>query len=120
MLAAQTTLAAPLIGIVYGSDFVPAVPALRLLAWIFIPFTANTFFSLFNLASHKEKLVMSVQLAGLVALVGLNSWWIPKWGLTGACLAAIVAESVQAVSYLASTLGLPQQARRLISAMIRS
>jgi O-antigen/teichoic acid export membrane protein len=113
-------LAAPLTGWLYGGDFAPAVPALKLLAWILIPFTVNTFYSLFNLANHKEKLVMRVQLAGLVALVVLNSWWIPMWGLSGACLASIVAESAQAGLYLTSTVDLSRQARRLISAVIRS
>jgi O-antigen/teichoic acid export membrane protein len=57
-------LAAPLTDLLYGSDFAPSVPALRLLAWILIPFTVNTFYSLYSLANHKEKLVMRVQLAG--------------------------------------------------------
>jgi O-antigen/teichoic acid export membrane protein len=113
-------LAAPLTGFLYGRDFAQAVPALKLLAWILIPFTVNTFFSLYNLANHKEKQVMAVQLVGLAVLIGLNAWWIPKWALTGACLAAIVAEGLQAVIYLTSTLHLPQQARRLIGALIRS
>ena len=118
--AAMFFLAAPLTGFLYGSDFAQAVPALKLLAWILIPFTVNTFFSLYNLANHKEKKVMGVQLMGLAVLIGLNAWWIPKWALTGACLAVIVAEGTQAVIYLASTLHLPQQARRLIGALIRS
>jgi len=113
-------LAAPLTGFLYGGDFAPSGPALKLLAWVLIPFTVNTFYSLYNLANHKEKLVMGVQLAGLVALVSLNAWWIPKWGLSGACLAAILAESAQAAIYLVSTVDLHQQARRLISAVIRS
>jgi O-antigen/teichoic acid export membrane protein len=112
-------LAAPLTGFLYGSQYAPSVPALKLLAWILIPFTVNTFYSLFYLANHKEKLVMYVQLAGLVALVVLNAWWIPKWGLSGACLVAILAESAESVIYLASTVNLRQQARRLISAVIR-
>jgi O-antigen/teichoic acid export membrane protein len=85
-----------------------------------IPFTVNTFYSLYGLANHKEKRVMYVQLVGLVTLVALNSWWIPKWSLGGACLAAILAESAQAAIYLTATVNLHQQARRLISAVIRS
>ncbi len=112
-------LAAPLTGFLYGREFAPSAQALRLLAWILIPFTVNTFYSLFSLANHKEKLVMYVQLAGLVVLVGLNAWWIPEWGLSGACLAAILAESAQAAIYLTSTVDLTQQARRLISAVMR-
>jgi O-antigen/teichoic acid export membrane protein len=113
-------LAAPLTGFLYGSDFGPSVPALQLLAWVLIPFTVNTFYSLYGLANHKEKRVMYVQLVGLVTLVALNSWWIPKWSLGGACLAAILAESAQAAIYLTATVNLHQQARRLISAVIRS
>ncbi len=96
-------LAGPITRILYGPEYAPAAESLRLLGLILIPFTVNTFFSLSILANHKEQTVMVVQLVGLVALVGLNAWWIPRWGVNGASPAYIMAETLQALLYLASS-----------------
>ena len=63
------------------AEYAPAVGGLRILAWIMIPFTINTFSSLSSLAHHEEQVVLRVQSAGLAALIGLNAWWIPRWGI---------------------------------------
>lgn len=93
--------ARPLVQILYGKEYFPAILEGKILAWILIPFTANTFLSLSILANRKEQTVLRVQMAGLVVLVGLNAWWIQKWGIDGACLAMIAAETIQVVLYLA-------------------
>ncbi len=92
--------AGPLTRFLYGPEYAPAAVGLRVLGLILIPFTANTFFSLAIFADHKEQTVMRVQLAGLVTLVGLNAWLIPRWGVSGACLAFVLAETVQVLLYL--------------------
>lgn len=92
--------ARPLVQILYGPEYFPAILEGKILAWILIPFTANTFLSLSILASQKEHTVLRVQMVGLVALIGLNAWWIPKWGIDGACLAMLAAEISQAVLYM--------------------
>ena len=92
--------AGPLTRFLYGPEYAPAAAGLRVLGLILIPFTANTFFSLAIFADHKEQTVMRVQLAGLVTLVGLNAWWIPRWGVAGACLAFVLAETAQVLLYL--------------------
>jgi O-antigen/teichoic acid export membrane protein len=92
--------ARPLVQILYGPEYIPAVMEGKILAWILIPFTANTFLSLSILANRKEQTVMRVQVAGLIVLIGLNALWIPKWGINGACLAMIAAEIFQVVLYL--------------------
>lgn len=93
-------MAAPLVGLLYGAEFLPSIPAVKILAWMLIPFTVNTFLSLALLAARKERKVMGVQLIGLITLFLLNVWWIPQWGLIGACLACVLAESIQAAGYL--------------------
>jgi O-antigen/teichoic acid export membrane protein len=92
--------AGPIILRLYGPEYAPAVEGLRLLSFILIPFTANTFFSLAIFANRKEQTVMRVQLAGLATLIALNAWWIPRWGVAGACLAFVLAETLQALLYL--------------------
>jgi O-antigen/teichoic acid export membrane protein len=92
-------LAAPVTLLLYGEEYAPAIQALRILAWILVPFTANTFLSLSFLAARRERTVMRVQLIGLGTLAVLNAWWIAQWGLVGACLASVAAESVQSAAY---------------------
>ena len=93
-------LAEPLARNLFGAQFAPSVQAIKILAWVLIPFTINTFFSLVLLAARKERTIVQVQLLGLATLAALNVWWIPQWGLAGACLACLLAESVQAAAYL--------------------
>jgi len=93
-------LAEPLTRLLYGAAYAPAVPALRILAWMLVPFTVNNFMSLAYLAARREAAILRVQLLGLMALAGLSLACIPAWGVNGACLALLVAESVQAAAYL--------------------
>ncbi len=93
-------LAGPISRGLFGSGFEPAILALQIMAWMLIPFTANTFLSLSLLAANQEYTVMRVQGLGLAVLVALNTYGIPRWGLTGACLALVLAESVQLAAYL--------------------
>jgi O-antigen/teichoic acid export membrane protein len=93
-------LAGPLVGLLYGEPFLPAVPAMRILAWSLLPFTVNNFLTLTNLAAGREGAILRVQLVGLAALAGLSAWWIPRFGLVGASLAGLLAESAMAAAYL--------------------
>ena len=93
-------LAPLLVNVLFGAGFEPAVPALRLLAWTLIPYSINLFLSSRLLSARQERPVAYALATSLVVLLGLNAWWIPRWGLVGACLALLVAESVQAALYL--------------------
>jgi O-antigen/teichoic acid export membrane protein len=92
--------AGPLVRVLFGADFAPAIPALRILAWILIPYTVNTFLSLFFLAAKQARKVALALSVSLCALIVLNFFLIPLLGLAGAALAALAAESVQALLFL--------------------
>jgi O-antigen/teichoic acid export membrane protein len=98
--------AGPVMLLLFGTGFGPSAQALQVLVWILLPFTINTFFSLALLAQHCEKAVMRVQVFGLAALVLLSAWAIPHWGLLGACLASLLAESLQTVAYFLQARGI--------------
>ena len=89
-------LALPLVRLLYGSGFEPAVEALKILAWLIIPYTISAYLSLAFLAAGRERGVAQALLAGVITLALLNAWWIPRAGLVGACWAALLAEIVQA------------------------
>jgi PST family polysaccharide transporter len=103
---ALSALARPGVLILFGAEYEASIPALQILAWILIPYAVNTFLTLRFVASKNEKPVLQASLAGLVLLVVLNIYWIPRAGLVGASGSALVAETFQA--------GLLLMQRRLI------
>jgi len=91
-----TLLAGPIVRLLFGADYLPAVPALRILAWTLLPYTATAFLSLSLLAAGRERVVLRGLIAGLVTLAALNLLLVPRAGLTGAGWAFLAAETVQA------------------------
>jgi O-antigen/teichoic acid export membrane protein len=94
--------AAPITALLYGSRFHESANVLRILGWMLIPFTVNTYLTLSFLAANKERLVARALTAGLLGLLILNLWWIPLRGPEGAAWAALCAESLQSVILLVS------------------
>ena len=90
-------LAAPLVDILYGSEFAPAIPTLRILAWVLVPYSVNAYLTLALVARRRTRVVLGVLTASLTGLAVLSLWWIPAYGLTGAAWAALAAETLQAV-----------------------
>ena len=111
-----TLFADPITRLLYGAEFAESVLALKILAWTLIPFTVNNFLSLANLAVRRERIVIRVQLVGLLIMFGLDAWWVPQWGLTGACLASLLAESAQAAAYIYPRKYLPRTVIKLFGA----
>jgi O-antigen/teichoic acid export membrane protein len=94
-------LAAPLVSLFFGADFSPSIPILRILAWMLVPYTVNTYLTLTFVAAKQERNVTIALSASLPLLFLLNLWWIPRFGLAGAAWAALTAESSQALLLLA-------------------
>jgi O-antigen/teichoic acid export membrane protein len=93
-------LASPLVRNLYGPAFGPSAAALKILAWILIPYTINTYLSLAFVAAGQERAVAYSLLASLIALAVLSAWWVPRAGVTGASAAALAAEVVQSIGLL--------------------
>lgn len=93
-------LSGSLIPLLFGNQFTPSIPALRLLSWSLIPYSVNIYLSSQLLAAGKERTLVSIYLASLALLVGLNAWMIPRLAQTGACLTILVCESFQAAIFL--------------------
>ncbi len=94
-------LAAPLVQLLYGAQFEPAIPALRVLAWTLIPYTVNTFLTLSFVAAKKERAVATALTVSLLGLAVMSVWWIPTLGAQGAAWAVLIAECIQAGLLLA-------------------
>jgi O-antigen/teichoic acid export membrane protein len=100
-----------LVSVLFGPTFAPSIPALKILAWILIPYTVNTYLSLASLAAGRERAVALSLLVALATLIVLNVWWIRTAGLAGACWAALVAEVVQSICLLTQTRQVPTAIR---------
>jgi O-antigen/teichoic acid export membrane protein len=95
-------LAKQLVLLLYGNEFNESTGVLKILAWVLIPFTINTYLTLSFLASDRERLLGRTLTVSLLGLLLLNLWWIPAKGPTGSAWAALIAECLQSVLLLAS------------------
>jgi O-antigen/teichoic acid export membrane protein len=100
LAALLAVLADPLVSVLFGPGFGASSGALRIIAWALVPYTVNSHLSLAYVAAGREGPVARALAGSLLALVMLAGWWIPMWGLLGACWAALAAESLQAVMLL--------------------
>ncbi len=90
----------PLISLVFGEGFTPSILALRILAWLMIPYSINIYLSASLISARQERRVLITFLVSLVILVTLDLILIPAIGLIGACIATLTAESIQAVVFV--------------------
>ncbi len=92
-----TILAEPLIQLLYGTGYTPAVNALRILGWSLIPFVFTLKLS-FELVSAGQEAVALRAMAWTLGITAvLFTLFTQRWGLLGTCWAVTVSETVQAV-----------------------
>jgi PST family polysaccharide transporter len=91
---------APIISLVFGQGFSPSILALRILAWLMIPFSINIYLSASLISARQERRVLTTFLISLVILVILDLLLIPAFGFVGACIATLVSESIQAMIFI--------------------
>jgi O-antigen/teichoic acid export membrane protein len=94
-------LAQPLVSILYGNQYDASVTPLRVLTWILIPYTINSFLSLAFLARGDESVLVLSLTAGIFILAILTVWWEPIVGIYGAAWAALCAETLQSIVLMA-------------------
>lgn len=88
-------LAAPLITWLFGENYAPAIPALRILAWSLPPFTTAMALSMQLIAQDQERLVLGVTGLTVVGTAVALRNAIPIWGVTGAAWTLVLSETVQ-------------------------
>lgn len=89
---AFTLLAKPVVWILYGAEYLAAVPVLQILVW-------NTAFSymgsvrnIWILGEGKHDQLWKINLSGAVVNILLNALLIPVWGACGAALASVLTQ----------------------------
>jgi O-antigen/teichoic acid export membrane protein len=88
--------AGPVIAILYGSEFLPAVAELRLFGWCLLPYTFSSFASNSLIARGLERKLVKATLLSAICYLILYLWFIRLYGLTGAVWAALSGECMQA------------------------
>lgn len=85
-------LANPIIYILYGSSYLPAVEPLKIIIW----YTAFSYIgavrNVWILAEEKQKYLWKINLSGALANVLLNLVMIPIWGINGAAAASLITQ----------------------------
>lgn len=89
----------PLIRLVYGPDFLPAVAILQVLTLALIPNLQNSLLIIFLYAQGHEQFVNGIIALGIVINLGLCLLLIPAWGAIGPALALLAAESAVLLPY---------------------
>ena len=87
-------LAEPIVYILYGSSYLPAVEPLRIITW----YTAFSYLGVARnawiVSENKQKYLFRIYVSAAVANVALNLVLIPVWGASGAAVASLVAQIV--------------------------
>ena len=88
------TLSKPIVQILYGEQFLPAVAPLRVITW----YTAFSYLGVARnawiVAKNKQKYLLFVYISAAVSNIILNACLIPLWGAVGAAMASLIAQII--------------------------
>lgn len=89
-----TIFARPIINLLYGAQYLPAVSILQIITWYsafsYLGVARNIWF----LAENKQKYVWITNLIGAIINVIGNALLIPLWGAVGAAIASVVTQFI--------------------------
>lgn len=89
--------AKPIINILFGSDYAPAIGPFRIITW----YTAFSYLGVAKNAwivcNNKQKYLIYTYMAAAISNILLNLILIPLWGATGAALASLIAQVITVI-----------------------
>ncbi len=87
-----TIFARPVIWVLYGQNYLPAVPVLQILIW----FSAFSYMGyvrdIWILAEERHSILFKINAGGVAVSLVLNFALIPKWGACGAAVASVLTQ----------------------------
>lgn len=89
-----TVFAKLIIQILYGADYLAAVPVLQIFMWQHIFSFMGWIRNIWILAEEKHSLLPVINLCGVVVNVALNFCLIPRWSACGAAVASVLTQVV--------------------------
>ena len=101
-------LAPFLLSFLYGAPFLPAAPALRVLAGASIAMFLSTYFWQVLIAQGEQRTIAWITGSSMAFSVGVALVLIPWWGTVGAAIAALAREMLQVILLGQCVLSRPQ------------
>ena len=89
---AYVVLAKIIISVLYGSEYMAAVPVLQLLVWYAAFSYMGVIRNIWVLAEEKQSMLWKINLMGALLNALVNAALIPLWGACGAALASVVTQ----------------------------
>jgi O-antigen/teichoic acid export membrane protein len=89
-----TLLAAPLIEFFFGNEYSKSIPVLQILAWSAVVVIVRGIFKQGLIAANQHVLDLRCALIATASNVLLNVLLIPRYGVTGAAIATVIAETL--------------------------
>ena len=87
-----TLLANPIIGVLYGKDYLPSVPLLQIITWYSAFSYMGSVRNIWMLAKEKQKYLWVINLMGAALNVAGNFALIPLLGASGAAIASVATQ----------------------------
>lgn len=88
----MTILAKPIIHILYGVDYAPAIDALRIIVWYTTFSYMGSVRNIWILAESKQRYLWIINLSGALLNIVLNALMIPSMGIMGAAMASLFTQ----------------------------
>jgi O-antigen/teichoic acid export membrane protein len=89
---AFTLLASPIVRILYGDEYLSAIPVLRVVVWYTSFSCMGSVRNIWILAEGKQSVLWIINLIGALMNVVLNFLLIPAWGTIGAAAASVFTQ----------------------------
>jgi O-antigen/teichoic acid export membrane protein len=87
-----TVFATPIVWVLYGEEYLPAVPILQIITWYSAFSYLGSARGIWFLAEEKQKYIWITNLIGAVINVIGNAILIPLWGACGAAIVSVLTQ----------------------------
>lgn len=89
MALVMSVMAAPAIRILYGDEYLAAIPVLQIMAWKTVFVALSSASAQMIIIENLQRYAVMRNLFGCVVNIGLNMLLIPIWGIIGSAVAAV-------------------------------
>lgn len=94
-VASVITLIAPIIiKVLYGSEFIEAIPVLKIYVWSFVGTSLGVFITQYLITENLQKIIAYIMILPMIVNIILNILWIPIYGINGAAYATLISYSL--------------------------
>ncbi len=97
--AVITPITAPVVALLYGKEFLSSAGLINVLIWSEVPLFLGVALTNALIAKNLQRYLPVSTVVGAVMNIGLNLWFIPRWGALGASWATVISYAVATVLF---------------------